>query len=180
VNPEADVRAWLDYAEADRRSARNAMAAADYRDVAFHYQQAVEKLLKMVYGERELAGRIARYLAFIGQHLRVKQAVLYGSYAYGNPRSRSDVDLVVLSEDFAQMDRRRRQEQLAIWAWKAGVGDIEALGLTPEEYEAASDLSIMGEVRERGVAVYDAARPERTPAVALRERQSEYGHKQDP
>jgi len=48
VNPEADVRAWLDYAEADRRSARNAMAAADYRDVAFHYQQAVEKLLKAV------------------------------------------------------------------------------------------------------------------------------------
>ena len=48
MNPEADVRAWLDYAEADRRSARNAMAAADYRDVAFHYQQAVEKLLKAV------------------------------------------------------------------------------------------------------------------------------------
>ena len=43
---EADVRAWLEYAKADRRSARNAMAAADYRDVAFHCQQAVEKLLK--------------------------------------------------------------------------------------------------------------------------------------
>ena len=133
----------------------------------------------MVYGDRELAGRIARYLAFIGRHLRVKQAVLYGSYAYGNPRSRSDVDLVVLSEDFAQMDRRRRQEQLAIWAWEAGVGDIEALGLTPEEFESASDLSIMGEVRERGVAVYDAARPERTPAMALRERGAEYGYEED-
>ena len=48
MNPEADVRAWLDYAEADRHSARNAMAAADYRDVAFHCQQAIEKLLKAV------------------------------------------------------------------------------------------------------------------------------------
>jgi HEPN domain-containing protein len=48
VNPEADVRSWLKYAEADRRSARNAMAAADYRDVAFHCQQAIEKLLKAV------------------------------------------------------------------------------------------------------------------------------------
>jgi HEPN domain-containing protein len=46
VNPEADVRSWLKYAEADRRSARNAMAAADYRDVAFHCQQAIEKALK--------------------------------------------------------------------------------------------------------------------------------------
>jgi HEPN domain-containing protein len=46
VNREIDVRAWLEYAEADRRSAYNAMRADDYRDVAFHCQQAVEKLLK--------------------------------------------------------------------------------------------------------------------------------------
>jgi len=73
------------------------------------------------------------------------------------------------------MDRRRRQEQLAIWAWQAGVGDIEALGLTPAEFEAVSDLSVLGEARERGIVVYDAAHPERTPAMALRERRVEYG-----
>ena len=128
----------------------------------------------MVYGDRELISRITRYLAFVGGHLRVERAFLYGSYAYGVPRSRSDIDLVVLSPDFAAMDRRRRQEQLAIWAWQAGVGDIEALGLTPEEFEATSDLSLLGEVREKGVVVYDAAYPERTPAMALRERRAEY------
>jgi HEPN domain-containing protein len=48
VSRETDVRAWLDYAEADRRSAYNAMRADDYRDVAFHCQQVVEKLLKAV------------------------------------------------------------------------------------------------------------------------------------
>ncbi len=129
----------------------------------------------MAYRDRELAKRIAHYLAFVGQHVRVERAFLYGSYAYGIPRSRSDVDLVVLSPGFVQMDRRRRQEQLAIWAWQAGVGDIEALGLTPEEFEAASDLSLLGEVREKGVVIYDADRPERTPAMALRERRAEYG-----
>jgi len=46
MNLEADARAWLAYAEADRRSAYNAMRADDYRDVALHCQQAVEKLLK--------------------------------------------------------------------------------------------------------------------------------------
>jgi len=46
MNRENEVKAWLEYAEADRRSAYNAMRAADYRDVAFHCQQAVEKLLK--------------------------------------------------------------------------------------------------------------------------------------
>jgi len=129
----------------------------------------------MAYGDRELVHRIDHYLAFVGQHVRVERAFLYGSYAYGVPRSRSDIDLVVLSPDFAPMERRRRQEQLAIWAWQAGVGDIEALGLTPEEFEAVSELSVLGEVREKGIVVYDSARPERTPAMALRERRAEYG-----
>lgn len=129
----------------------------------------------MAYKDRELVQRIAHYLAFVGQHIQVERVFLYGSYAYGVPRSRSDVDLVVLSRDFAQMDRRRRQEQLSIWAWQAGVGDIEGLGLTPEEFEAASGLSLLGEVREKGIIVYDAAHPERTPSRALREHRAEYG-----
>ena len=131
--------------------------------------------MAMVYEDRELTGRIAHYLAFVGRHVRIERAFLYGSYAYGIPRVRSDVDLVVLSWDFAQMEYRRRQEQLAIWAWQAGVGDIEALGLTPEEFDAAGDLSVLGEVREKGIVVYDIAQPERTPAMALRERRAEYG-----
>ncbi len=48
VNREADVRAWLEYAEADRYSVRHAMKADDYSDVAFHCQQVAEKLLKAV------------------------------------------------------------------------------------------------------------------------------------
>ena len=131
--------------------------------------------MAVAYGERELTNRIDHYLAFVGQHVRVERAFLYGSYAYGAPRSRSDIDLVVLSPDLAPIERRRRQEQLAIWAWQAGVGDIEALGLTPEEFEAVSDLSVLGEVREKCIVVYDAARPERTPAMALREQRAEYG-----
>ncbi len=46
MSRETDVGAWLEYAEADRRSAHHAMQAADYRDVAFHCQQAAEKALK--------------------------------------------------------------------------------------------------------------------------------------
>lgn len=45
---KTDVQSWLAYAEADRRSAYNAMQMTDYCDVAFHCQQAIEKLLKTV------------------------------------------------------------------------------------------------------------------------------------
>lgn len=43
---DESMREWLAYAEADRRSAHNALQMADYRDAAFHCQQAIEKLLK--------------------------------------------------------------------------------------------------------------------------------------
>ena len=46
MNREEDIREWVEYAEADRLSAQNAFNAADYRDVAFHCHQAIEKLLK--------------------------------------------------------------------------------------------------------------------------------------
>ena len=48
MSREEDVREWLAYAEADRKSAHNAMKMQDYRDAALHCQQAVEKLLKTV------------------------------------------------------------------------------------------------------------------------------------
>jgi hypothetical protein len=35
------------------------------------------------------------------------------------------------------------------------VGDIETLGHTPEEFEEASDLSLLGEVRAQSVIVYE-------------------------
>ena len=48
MSQEIDFRAWLEYAEADRHSAYNAMRADDYRDVVFHCHQAAEKALKAV------------------------------------------------------------------------------------------------------------------------------------
>ena len=86
--------------------------------------------MAMAYKDRELSKRITHYLSFVEQHIQVERVFLYGSYAYGFPLSRSDIDLVLLSRDFARVDHRHRQEQLAIWTWQAGVGDIEALGLT--------------------------------------------------
>lgn len=158
MNPEADVRAWLDYAEADRRSARNAMAAADYRDVAFHCQQ------------------IERFVALLSQELDVERIVLFGSQAYGRPHEWSDIDLAVISASFANLGRVARLEWLERVAWEAQAHAVEPVGFTPEEYAEASDLSLVGEVREKGLVVYDATRPERTPAMALRERGAEYSN----
>jgi HEPN domain-containing protein len=123
VNREADVRAWLEYAEADRRSARNAMAAADYRDVAFHCQQAAEKALKAlivhhiqdrppyVHNLRELLSRLSMYAlpSF------VVEAVLtlnphYRATRY--PGVADDLDFYV-AENAARLLEQMEQ----IWKW---------------------------------------------------------------
>ena len=102
------------------------------------------------------------------------QVVLFGSYAYGQPHEWSDIDIAVVSPSFAALGRIARLEWLERVAWEAEAHAIEPVGLTPEEYVGASDLSLLGEVREKGIVVYDAARPEWTPAMALRERRAEY------
>ncbi len=110
----------------------------------------------MAYEQSELAGRLERYLARLREDIAVQKAILYGSYAYGTPGQWSDIDLVILSSDFQGVPLPRRLERLAVLAWRAGVGDIEPLGFTPEEFETASPASFLGEVRERGIVVYEA------------------------
>jgi len=105
----------------------------------------------------------------------VKRVILFGSHAYGRPHEWSDIDIVVISPTFAGLGQVKRLEWLERVAWEAKTHAVEAVGFTWEEYVNASDLSLLGEVRERGIVVYDAARPERTPQMALRERRAEYG-----
>jgi predicted nucleotidyltransferase len=122
-----------------------------------------------------VADQIERFVARLNRELDVAQVILFGSYAYGRPHEWSDVDIAVISPSFAAMGQVARLERLERIAWEAEAHAVEPVGLTPEEYAQASDLSLLGEVREKGIVVYDAAHPERTPAVALRERRAEYG-----
>jgi predicted nucleotidyltransferase len=122
-----------------------------------------------------VADQIERFVARLNRELDVAQVILFGSYAYGRPHEWSDVDIAVISPSFAALGRVARLEWLERIAWEAEAHAVEPMGLTPEEYVQASDLGLLGEVREKGIVVYDAAHPERTPIMALRERRAEYG-----
>ena len=61
-----------------------------------------------------------------------KKIILYGSYKDGNPREDSDIDLIVISENFKEMNLRERLEILGLAAGKI-FEPIEALGYTEEE-----------------------------------------------
>ena len=61
-----------------------------------------------------------------------QKIILYGSYAKGCSREGSDIDLIVISEDFKGMNIRERLEILGLASGRI-FEPIEALGYTPEE-----------------------------------------------
>jgi len=65
-------------------------------------------------------------------NIHPEKIILYGSYAKGKPREDSDIDLIVISRDFEDMNLRERLEILGLAAGNI-LEPIEALGYTPEE-----------------------------------------------
>jgi len=110
----------------------------------------------MVSDQAKRDEQIRRFIEHLQRHIAVHEAILFGSYAYGEPHEWSDIDLVIISPDFVGQSMIDRLQFLYWATWEAGTTWIEPLGYTPEEFESASPLSLLGEVRERGITVYEA------------------------
>lgn len=85
--------------------------------------------------------------------VKAKKIILYGSHASGKAREDSDLDLVVVSDDFRDMDLWERLCLLGR-ARKGIKRPMEILGLTEEEYESDQcDTFIRDEVKLKGIEV---------------------------
>ncbi len=86
-------------------------------------------------------------------HIHVTRAILYGSYARGNPKFYSDIDLIVVSPDFNRLSPLKRQELLAQLAINIDA-PLEILGYTPQELKK-SGHTIFGQIiRETGKPLF--------------------------
>lgn len=79
--------------------------------------------------------------------VKPERILLYGSYAKGTPREDSDIDIIVISEDFKNKNLRERLELLGIAAGRV-FEPIEALGYTPEEIEVNKKGTFLEEIFE--------------------------------
>ncbi len=75
-------------------------------------------------------------------HIRVDKLILFGSYATGANREASDINVVVISKDFANKDYWERTEIFSDAIYDV-FEPIEAVALTPEEWEKG-ELGIVG------------------------------------
>ncbi|MCX8181755.1 MAG: nucleotidyltransferase domain-containing protein [Candidatus Methanomethyliaceae archaeon] len=100
-------------------------------------------MLSEEYIERE----VKRYLKSLP--IKVNFAILFGSTVCGDRLKESDIDLIVISEDFRNMPFEERMMILQKY-WKHDVM-IEAFGFTKEELEKLKDKSVVvQEALEKG------------------------------
>lgn len=89
----------------------------------------------------ELEKVISRFKNALENHgVKVDKIILFGSHAKGTANKFSDIDLVVISPDFAKMNFQRRCQVLGK-AIAHVMEPIEPLAYTPEEFR---DISVSG------------------------------------
>jgi uncharacterized protein len=91
----------------------------------------------------------------IAEKFRPQRIILFGSYAYGNPRPESDVDLlVVMSTPLGEI-----QQALEIRQYLNPLFGVDILVYTPQRLEQRLSWgdSFLREILERGVILYESA-----------------------
>ena len=85
------------------------------------------------------------------QNVKVEKLILFGSFATGANREGSDIDVVVISKDFAGKDYWERTDILSQAIYEV-FEPIEAVALTPDEWEKKE--SVVVDYAKTGEIVY--------------------------
>ena len=95
--------------------------------------------------------RFCKELARMG--IRCERVLLFGSWATGRATEGSDIDLIVVSPDWAPYSERERLEMLGVAAARI-LEPVQARGVTPEELEGQR-LSLFWQqiIREQAVEI---------------------------
>lgn len=91
-----------------------------------------------------------QFLQAVSSRIKVDQMIIFGSYLEGTAREDSDIDVVVVSEDFKKL-RADKRTQVLDQAARFIRPEIQAWGLTNEEMEAADELTTFGYARTSGI-----------------------------
>jgi len=95
-----------------------------------------------------VAQSVQRFLSAVRRQRRVQAAFIYGSQVKGTSTEWSDIDLAVISPDFADLF----QERLVLMRLAAQIDDrIEPHPFTPQDFNASNPLA--GEIRLTGIQV---------------------------
>lgn len=99
----------------------------------------------MVRSASEIKKIANQYTDELKRHkIYITKIILYGSYANGNARPYSDIDLVVISPNLVRFTPLKRQEFLAQMTMNINA-PLEVIGYTPKEFKKAAH-TIFGQI----------------------------------
>ncbi len=97
----------------------------------------------------------SEYIRRLNRQIKVKKAILTGSWANGSYLEDSDVDLVVVSDDFAKMPLPSRLVYLQKH-WKSRL-PLEAFGYTTAEFQdLAKKSSYVKDAVRHGIVIFNS------------------------
>jgi len=97
---------------------------------------------------------IDRFRAVIeNKKVKIKKVILFGSYSKGNYKDGSDIDVILISDDFASMDYWERIDFLSEAIYEI-YEPIEAFLFTPDEWDKKD--SFLVDYAKDGEVVYAA------------------------
>lgn len=98
---------------------------------------------------REIILRFIEALNKKGIH--VERALLFGSYASGNARAGSDLDVAIVSPDFGK-DRFEEGKMLFQIAWRIDPR-IEPVPISSKSFENDTWVPLIYEIRQKGIEI---------------------------
>ncbi len=97
---------------------------------------------------------LREYRRKLQQRIKIRQVILFGSYARGRPRDYSDVDLAIISPDFEGGTKR---DYLLLDRAARDISPlIEAFPYTPRELKKRVKGDFLDEILRTGKVVYQS------------------------
>lgn len=95
------------------------------------------------------------YIRSLKKLLRIKRAFVFGSAATGKMSKHSDIDLIVISDDFKKMNLMQRLVFLSRFRGDRFLDwPMDIFGYTEEEFnKLAKDSSMFSEAKKEGVVI---------------------------
>ncbi|MFH1653233.1 MAG: nucleotidyltransferase domain-containing protein [Pseudomonadota bacterium] len=98
---------------------------------------------------------VKKFIKELEKEIRVEKIILYGSYARGEARDYSDIDLLVISPDFE--GGTLKDYKILDRAARRVTPLIEAIAYTPADFENFEKGDFIHEIRTSGKIVYKRA-----------------------
>ncbi len=99
---------------------------------------------------KQVAQPLNRFIRRLPPSLKVDEVIIFGSYFHGQATEDSDIDVLVVSDDFQTMDVDERDDML-YRASRDIEPVIEPWGFTHQELNRFGPLSTAGYARDKGI-----------------------------